>query len=352
MRDIDKYKISIDSNIRDAVKSMDKGGIGFCVCINDNNVVTGVISDGDFRRAILAGIELEESVVRIMNRKFLYMRENYNDKEAEDIFQSSHAQHIPILNHGELIDIVTKEEYSLKGEDEAQQNLQNSVIIMAGGKGTRLDPFTRILPKPLIPLGHDPIIKVIMDEFRIHGMQNFYVAINDKGKMIKAYFHDHELDYRIKFIEETKPLGTAGALTFIKDEVSEPFFVSNCDIIVHCDYGDILKFHQERKNAVTLVGSMQHHTIPYGVCEIGNGGDLVKMKEKPEYDFLINTGLYVIEPDMLDLIPDNTNYDMTTFISKIKESGLRVGVFPVSEKSWIDIGQWAEYNNAIKELKV
>ena len=157
---------------------------------------------------------------------------------------------------------------------------------MAGGKGMRLDPFTRILPKALIPLKNDPIIKVIMDMFGNYGMQDFYITLNDKAKMIKAYFHDHDSDYNLNFIDEGKPLGTAGSLKFLQGKIKEPFFVSNCDIIIKNDYGKIFNFHQDKKNALTLVGSMQHHTVPYGVCEIEKGGDLITIREKPEYEII------------------------------------------------------------------
>ena len=117
-----------------------------------------------------------------------------------------------------------------------------------------------------------------------------------------------------------------------------------------CDYASILRFHQRRNNGITLVGSMQHHVIPYGVCEIENGGDLVSIREKPEYDFLTNTGFYVLEPEVLDLIPKDSRFDMTDLITKAQNEGIRVGVFPVSEKSWIDVGQWEEYKKAVHAL--
>jgi NDP-sugar pyrophosphorylase family protein len=142
-------------------------------------------------------------------------------------------------------------------------------------------------------------------------------------------------------------MGTAGALIFLKGKLKDSFFVSNCDILIKSDYGDILKFHQQRKNALTLVGSMQHYKIPYGVCEIDNGGELINIREKPEYDFLSNTGLYLLEPDVLALIPDDTYFDMTNLIKKVKSRGLKVGLFPISEKSWVDVGQWEEYRKVI-----
>jgi dTDP-glucose pyrophosphorylase len=350
MTDINNFKVKANNTIRKVIRQMDAGGLGFCFCVDDEDRVIGIISDGDFRRAILNGIQLEESVEKIINKNFVSLGIDYTHDDLQKIFSDGIVQHIPILDNGRMIEIITEEKFFGIKEKSRVKTLDTVVVIMAGGMGTRLDPFTRILPKPLIPIGHDPIIKVIMDEFSSHGMQKFYVTINDKGKMIKGYFHDHELEYDIKFVEEGKPLGTAGSLKFLKGTITEPFVVSNCDIIVRCDYLEILKFHNQRKNAITLVGSMQHHTVPYGVCEIENGGDLISINEKPEFDYLINTGLYIIDPEVLDYIADDTRLNMTDLITKVNECGLNVGVFPVSEKSWIDIGQWSEYKEAIRML--
>ena len=350
MDNIKTLKVSVDHSIHKAIKKMDEGGIGFCVCVDRSDCVMGVITDGDFRRAILKGVKLDQSIEKIMNRNFLYLTKDYQKHEVEKIFSGGVVKHIPVLDDGKLIEIITEDRfYDIQGKSR-ELTLTNPVVIMAGGKGTRLDPFTRILPKPLIPLGEDPIIKVIMDLFGQYGMQDFYITLNDKGKMIKAYFHDHDLGYKLNFVEEEKMLGTAGSLKLLQNKLITSFFVSNCDIIIKSDYGKILDFHHERKNVLTLVGSMQHHTIPYGVCDIENGGDLIAIREKPEYDFLINTGLYILEPDILRLIPENTYFDMTDLIASIQAEGLKVGVFPVSEKAWIDVGQWSEYRNAIQQL--
>ena len=221
---------------------------------------------------------------------------------------------------------------------------------MAGGKGVRLDPFTRILPKPLIPLGNDPVIKVIMDEFHKSGISHFYISLQEKERMVRAYFHDYALDYHIEYVQEDKPLGTAGALRHLEEKMKGTFFVSNCDIIIHTDYGAFYDFHKKGGYALTMVGSMRQYTIPYGVCEMDNGGVLTAIREKPRYDFLVNTGLYLLEPAVLRCIPKNKYFDMTDLVKKVKDSGMKVGVFPVSENSWIDVGQLSEYKNVINKL--
>ncbi len=350
MNDLETFKIKMNFSIRQAIKQMDEAGRGFCVCVDKSDNVIGVISDGDFRRGVLSGVSLDENVKEILNRNFRFVSKKYLEHEVKEIFQEDVVRHIPVLDNGKLVDIITEEKFFGFERHKVNATLDNPVVIMAGGKGKRLDPFTRILPKPLIPLGDDPIIKVIMDEFGKYGIDNFYISLNDKSRMIKAYFHDHELPYRIQYIEEDQPLGTAYALKFLDGKFDTSFFVSNCDIIIHTDYAAILDFHIQGSYDLTLVASMRRYVIPYGICDVGNGGVLEQIREKPEYDFLVNTGLYLLEPSILRFIPENEYFDMTDLIKTVKTEGLKVGVYPVSENSWIDMGQLSEYKESVNKL--
>jgi NDP-sugar pyrophosphorylase family protein len=291
----------------------------------------GIVTDGDFRRAILRGVDLENSVEKIANKNFYFLETGYKSKEAEDIFENTPARHIPVLDNGKLVDILIEEEFFKIGEKISKKpQLNIPVVIMAGGKGTRLDPFTRILPKALIPIGEKPIIEIIMDEYAKYGIKDFYISVNHKSRMIKAYFEDLQEHYNIHYIDEDKPLGTAGALKYLEGKFSSSFFVSNCDIIIKEDYSKIYRFHKEGKYLLTLVGSMQHHTIPYGICEIKNGGELEIIREKPEYDFLVNTGMYILNPKVLKYLPKNEFFYITQLIEKLQKSGCKIGTYPVS----------------------
>jgi len=241
-----------------------------------------------------------------------------------------------------IIDVINKKPF--------KKSSNIPVIIMAGGKGTRLDPFTRILPKPLIPIGNEPIIEIIMNEFSGYGVSEFHLTLNDKSKMIKAYFHDHSFKYKIHFIEEKKPLGTAGALRLIPLNNVCSIIVTNCDIIIKDDYNRIIEYHEEMENDITLIGSLQHYKVPYGVCKVGEKGNLKSIMEKPEYDYLSNTGFYILEKSILKLIPKDRYFDMTDLINKALGDNFKVGVYPVSDRSWIDIGQWEEYRKAVNAL--
>lgn len=254
---------------------------------------------------------------------------------------------MPILKEGVLANVIFRDDFYEAELRCPKPTLQIPVVIMAGGKGTRLDPFTRVLPKPLVPIGDKPVIEIIMDRFADYGITDFYVLVNHKEKMIKAFFEDFHKAYNISYIKEDSFLGTAGALGYLEDKIDTSFIVSNCDIIIDTDYAKIYEFHQNSGYALTLVGSMRHHVVPYGVCTIANGGELKEIKEKPEYDFLANTGMYILNPEVLKFIPDNERFDMTDLIKRLEENHKSVGVYPVSGESWIDIGQWEEYKKAI-----
>lgn len=351
MKDINFYKVRDNYIIRQAIKKMDEGGIGFCVCVDENEKVIGVISDGDFRRAILNGISLNENVLKITNKNFKYLAKGYLKENVLDLFRKTIVEHIPVLENGKLIEIITEENFfNIKNKEKNRDLFNIPVVIMAGGKGTRLDPFTRILPKALIPIGDKPMIEIIMDEYAKYGVTNFYISVNHRAKMIKAYFEDQDIGYEVKYIDESRSLGTAGALKFLENKIDSTFFISNCDIIIKDDYCKIYEFHKDRHFDLTLVASMQHHTVPFGVCEIENKGHLKEIREKPEYDFLVNTGMYVLEPLVPKLIPVDEYFDMTDLISKSQKEGLSIGVYPVSEKSYIDVGQLAGYKKILNSL--
>lgn len=345
-----KYIINSDATIKQAMKTLDAGGIGF-LCIYKNNKIYGIITDGDIRRAILNDLSLDISVSKITNTNYTYLNDNFIDEDADNIFRNTHIKHIPVINKKhELVDIITEDVFYKIKPSQKQKKIDAKVVIMAGGKGTRLMPFTQIIPKPLIPIGDKSMLEVIMEEYNKYEISDFFISVNYKASMIKAYFEEIEHNYNIKYIDEDKPLGTAGALKFVENEFNKPFFVANCDIIIKTDYTNIYDFHIKGGYDITLVASMQHYAIPYGVCEISIGGKLIKIEEKPEHDFLVNTGMYILEPKILKLIPQNEFYHITHLIDAVKNQGGKIGVFPVSEKSWIDIGQIEGYKKGLKIL--
>jgi NDP-sugar pyrophosphorylase family protein len=224
------------------------------------------------------------------------------------------------------------------------------VVIMAGGAGTRLEPFTRVLPKPLIPVGDRTVIEVIVGQFLPYGLDRFHLSVNYKSKIIKSFFEELAPPYSVDYVDEDEPLGTAGSLRALYTSSPSSMFVTNCDIIVRADYAELVAFHEAGGHDLTLVASLKEYRIPYGVCELEKGGGLSKILEKPQYNFLVNTGMYLVRRDRLNLIREGERCDMPQFMERIKEAGGKVGVFPIGAEAWLDIGQWAEYRKALDQL--
>jgi NDP-sugar pyrophosphorylase family protein len=236
-------------------------------------------------------------------------------------------------------------------EQPVYEQLKAPVVIMAGGEGRRLGAITRVLPKPLLPIGDTPVLEHIMSRFRRYGCNDFRISLNYRSSIVKAYLKDNNQSDRIAYIEEKNPLGTAGSLHYLKDKLHTSFFLTNCDVIIDANYAEILKFHRANGNKITLVTSMKHHTIPYGICKIQKGGALKSIVEKPEYDLLVNTGMYVLEASVLKDIPRKTFFHMTDLIARYLKSRKKVGVYPISDNSWLDTGQIDELHGTLNRLE-
>ena len=345
---LNKYKIVSSANIRDAVKQIDVNGEGIVFVVDKNDKILGLLTDGDFRRAILNEISLAENCLTIANREFKFIDNSVSERKIINIFLKYRIDHLPILENGNLVGLLNRKNFDLSGKVVLPDKLEEvCVVIMAGGKGTRMKPFTNILPKPLIPIGDRSMLEVIMDEYNLYFQSSFFISVNYKANLIKAYMEDYAELYQISYILEDMPLGTGGALKYLEGKITKPFFFSNCDILIKANYEDIYRNHLMKKNDFTIVASVIHYKVPYGVCEIENGGDLKELVEKPEYDFVVNAGMYIVNPDMLKLIPEGTFYNITDLIEAIKKKGGKVGIFPVSENSYHDSGQWKEYGNML-----
>lgn len=330
---------------------MDTSGRKIVFVIDEKEKLLGTVTDGDVRRFILKGKQLNEPVAHVMNTKPIVMHETHTRDDAKKIMSSKKIECIPVVNREHHIVSAFWWTDFFNGHSTPHTTLHIPVVIMAGGKGSRLHPFTYILPKPLVPIGEKPIIELIIERFMHAGCDEFYLSLNYKAKMIKAYFNDEKKAYTIRYIEEKKPSGTIGSLSLLTSKMKTTFCVTNCDILIDADYADIVAFHKQKKNHITLVTSMKHFTIPYGICEIEKkDGGLAGITEKPEYDFLVNTGMYVLEPEVLKDIPKNSTYHITDLITQYLCRGKKVGVYPISEKSWLDMGQMETYQEMLERF--
>jgi len=335
--------------IKGAMKALNRTAENCLLVVDDRRRLIGTLTDGDIRRYILEGHDLNGTIAKAYNPEPVYVYcKDFNLEYIKRLLTKNKIDLIPIVNESrEIVDYITWEKAFEDGIDKPKQLLDVPVIIMSGGKGTRLDPFTKVLPKPLIPINEKPIIDHIIDHFRDYGINDYYLTINYKAHILKAYFNERNPDYKIHFIEENKPLGTAGSLKLVQGKFNKHIFVTNCDIIIKSNYANLYAFHSSGNYDITLVASLKHYEIPYGICKLDGDGNLEHIKEKPEYSFLVNTGLYVLKPDILNIIPEDKVYHMTHLINDIKRNAGKIGVYPISEDAWIDVGQWAEYKKTV-----
>lgn len=350
---LEQLLIGEEASIKEALKQMALGGEKILFVVKGPKLL-GTLSDGDIRRVILQENHLGASIAKAYNRSPVTSRPGYNLSQVKKIMLEKKIEVLPIVDEaGVLLDVLLWNNVFSAGQRPQRVVLEIPVVIMAGGKGVRMDPFTKILPKPLLPFGEKPMVEIVMDRFAEFGCAKFYLTVNYKGKMIQSYFDNAENGYDIHLIWEEDLSGTAGSLRLVAELIRQPdIFVSNCDILVKADYADIYKFHTTHDCDITVVGSMQHHFVPYGVLEIKNGGLLQSLVEKPEYDFLVNTGMYVIKKKVIDMIPAGTFFHFTDLIAKVKGTGGNVRVYPVAEDAWVDLGQWQEYQTALKNLEI
>ncbi|MGG7151270.1 nucleotidyltransferase family protein [Clostridium neonatale] len=343
--------INKECSIRDAIKRLDVTAKKILFVVNEG-ILIGSITDGDIRRLILRNGNLNDNVTKVMNQNPIYIYEN--DKNlALDVMKEKVIESIPVVNEKrEILDVIFFKDISSNMQIHKPLDLCIPVVIMAGGKGTRLYPYTKILPKPLIPIGEYSITERIINKFLQYGCREFYMTVNYKKNMIKAYFDELNKDYRISYVEEEKFLGTGGALYLLKEKLQSTFFVSNCDILIDADYSKILDYHKKNENLITMVTSLKNYVIPYGVIELNNEGNIKEMKEKPEYDYLVNTGAYILEPEVLNDIPENEFFHITDLINKYIKNGKKVGTYPITENAWLDMGEFKEMERMRKELNI
>jgi dTDP-glucose pyrophosphorylase len=334
------------------MKKLSQSGAKCLMIVDVTNKLLGTLTDGDLRKAILNGANINVTVDGIFQSKpTVLIKNKFTQEGVKKLFRENKFDLIPVVNdEGKLSDIIFWESVFNNGKERKKKKLVVPVIIMAGGKGTRLQPFTKVLPKPLVPVHEKPIIEHIIEQFTDVGCNNFYMTINYKGKILKAYFEEIELNYLVNFVEEKEPLGTAGSLHLLDGKFKEPVFVTNCDIIIKTDYFSLYEFHKKGDYDLTLVASAKEYIIPYGTCELNDNGDLSHINEKPKYEFLINTGLYVLNPDLFQLIPRNKFYNITQLIEDAKNKGKKVGVYPIDDDAWVDVGEWSEYQKALIKL--
>lgn len=346
-------KIFKDANIKEAITILNKYGSKTIVVVDKHNKLLGTLSDGDIRKSIIKGFDLKNSIQKIYNNKPFFLNEKEDPRNIKKIFLKKKLDLIPIVNNKLKVlkiilfkDIFENQE-SEKKVDKKYKNF--GVVIMAGGKGVRMQPYTKVFPKPLLPVGNETVIDMIISKFLNFKINNFYITTNYKHRIIKDHFKKYNKTVNFELIKEKKKLGTAGSLAYLKDAEEEFFFISNCDVIINEDYKKIINFHQKNKNNLTIIASKKSLKIPYGVCVADKNKNFISFKEKPKYDFLFNTGFYVINKNALKDITGVNKLDMDNFILRLKKRKKKIGIFSIDFENWQDFGDWDNYNSHIKK---
>ncbi len=350
---IQKYIADMSITIVDAMKKIDDNAKGILFITDNEQSLAGCVTDGDIRRWILKSGDLNATIDKAMktNPQFLTVEQKFF---AEEVMKEKKITALPIVDENKIVcDAMFLSDYINIKKEKNKKDLSNvPVIIMAGGRGTRLYPYTKILPKPLIPIGETPIIERIINCFTTYGVGSFYMTVNYKKSMIKSYFADIAPKYDIKYVEEDKPLGTCGSIGLIEDKFDSSIVVTNCDALILADYGDLYNHHEMTGNDITVVSALKNIIVPYGVLNTKEDGEIVSMEEKPHLSYLINTGMYIIKPEVMEHIPEGIMYHMTDLINDVMKKGGKVGMYPISEDSFLDMGEFSEMKRMEEKLNI
>lgn len=346
MKDWHSALIPSNSSFRKAIEIIDTSSLQVGLVVDEQRHLLGMLTDGTIRRAILRGVSMEENVGQVMFTEFASVSSDESKEDILGIMKRDEIRQVPVLDDNGII-LGLKVLMNLLGAEPKE----NIVVLMVGGLGTRLKPLTEKCPKPLLKVGEKPILQTIIESFKVQGFYRFYLSVNYCSEMIKDYFGDgSSFGVKISYLEESKPLGTAGALSLMTEKPTHPFFVMNGDLLTKIDFEKLLEFHIEHQAQGTMCVRQYDYQIPYGVVRF-NGVNLLEMDEKPIQKYFVNAGIYTLSPECLDFIPKEQFFDMPSLFEILKEKNQIATVFPVREY-WMDIGQMKDFERANGEYGV
>lgn len=345
--EIKKYMVNCCCSVKDAIEKMIQDSSHF-LFVMDGEEFVGLFTDGDMRRYFLKDGKLTSKITEAMNRNPIVFKTR---SAALTEMKKRFLVVYPIVEDDKLVDMVVHETTEKREVKKSNALADVQLVIMAGGKGTRLYPYTKVLPKALIPIGDETISELIINQFRQFGCKEVKFILNHKAGMIRSYFNDLEKDYKVEFYEEKEFLGTGGGLALLKGKVKDNFIVSNCDILVDADFECALKAHEESGNIITFICAMKDVEIQYGVVQTNEDGQVRDIIEKPEMSFLTNTGVYIINRRVIDELEDGKFIHLPDIAKRYIDKGYKVGVFPIPGNKWLDMGQINGMEEMAKKLE-
>lgn len=340
MKDFKKIIVSLDTTIRETIQIIDSSAMQIALVVGSDNRLLGTVTDGDIRRGILHGMLLDEKVGKIMNPNPSVCSEDDAREVILARMDARHLRHMPVVDKdGRIVGLETHDELLTTKERD------NLVILMAGGLGVRLRPLTENCPKPMLKIGGRPILETILLNFIEYGFRRFYISVNYMSEAIIEYFGDGtQWGVEIKYLRESQKLGTAGALGLLPERPSSPIFVMNGDLMTKVNFAHLVDFHASHRSKATMCVREYDFQVPYGVVKMDHHR-ITAIEEKPVQRFFVNAGIYVLEPEILDMIPKNDFLDMPTLFDHLIGAGSETSAFPIREY-WLDIGHLEDFERA------
>ncbi len=336
--------VSPNSNLLEALEKLEKTACKLIIVVNKSNKILGILTDGDLRKYVLSNKSLTVSVSQVMNKNYFSI--NVKDKTEKGflLMKKHRLTHIPVLDDQKIVrDILSFDQLI------SEEQVSNPVVIMAGGKGMRMRPFTNDCPKPMLRVNGIPILEIIIKKFIKQGFDTFFISVNYLKEQIIDYFKDGEaFGIKIEYLIEDEPLGTAGSLKLLDITSNDPLIIMNGDLLTEINFRELINFHNENQSEATMAVLEYEYSIPYGVVEVEKN-NLVNFKEKPSYQYLINAGIYIVHPRSLKYLKINEYAEMPDLLNKLKNHNARVSVYKLKE-FWLDIGSKESYREAYKYL--
>jgi dTDP-glucose pyrophosphorylase len=335
--------VGLDSTVRQTIEAIDAGAVEIALVVDSERRLIGTVSDGDVRRALLRGTQLDDPIAGLCHRDATSAPLGTPAERLLELMTEHGIEQVPLIDDGRVVDLAFIRDlvrYGAAGEGD------HKVVIMAGGEGQRLRPLTEDVPKPMLPVGDSPLLETVLSQVRRAGFGKVLMAVRYRADMIEDHFGDgSEFGVQIDYVHEEEALGSAGALQLVREQLDEPFIVMNADLLTNVNLAALLRYHREEGDVVTIGVRQYVLEVPYGVVDI-EGGAVSGLREKPSVPFFVNAGLYAVSPEAVELLPaEVSEFNMTDLIAAALAAGKRVGSFPVREY-WLDIGQLADYERA------
>ena len=344
MKKIDDIKLHLGNTVKEAMAIIDKGSLQFAVVVDDDLKLLGVLTDGDIRRGLLRGLGLESSIESLINKHPVVANINDTKERILELANEKKLHQIPIISNGKLIGIQDIREFL------APKNKPNKVILMVGGLGTRLRPLTNDVPKPMLDVGNKPILHTIVENFAKYGYTDIIMCVNYKSEIIKEYFgNGDKFGVKIEYVLENQRMGTAGALSLLKERPKDDFFVMNGDLLTNVNFEYLHEYHKDSNALASICIRKYEMQVPYGVVNI-RANKVTSIEEKPTQSFFVSAGIYMFSPIVLDFIPKGVFYDMPTLLGELLKQDFAVYPFFIREY-WLDIGRMDEYRRANDEYE-